>query len=346
MSDSRWTEAVRDYYEEKNRIWFCGRAALGRATAARPGASRGLREALLWHQRLPSRRRTALLSHTRVDTRRVTRVFRTDRENVNEAGLRRSEESGTTKLLVDVSEHVRLLYRIGNDVGEERRIYPWRLTIVSTDLGWKVAEERALNDAERAGWAIPSGEPPDRVPGLSPGRWRERWRKLFTFRRFDRLQAFKYAELWWDGYNPRFRAFRVDCTNFVSQCLWHGGLPMEPAEQPGRGWWYAWRDGGDRWSLSWAVSHSFHWYMMQKAREGKVRFLDRPQRLYVGDVILYDWNGDGAWQHAAVVVDFDPDGQPLVNAHTVASYHRLWDYTDSPAWSERTRYAFVHIEDP
>lgn len=63
----------------------------------------------------------------------------------------------------------------------------------------------------------------------------ERWRKLFSFRRFDRLQVFKYAELWWDGYNPRFRAFRVDCTNFVSQCLWHGGLPMEPAERRSKG---------------------------------------------------------------------------------------------------------------
>ncbi|CAB3395134.1 amidase domain-containing protein [Kyrpidia spormannii] len=343
MNHPGWADAIRTYYEQKNQIWFQGGAGLSRMVAS--FRVHGCQEALLWYQRLARRRRTVLQSVTRVDTRRVRRQLTNgpgDPKSQKPASARLSTE----KLWVDVLEHVQLLYRTGEDVGEERRIYPWRLALLPAGGTWRVVEERPLNDADRAVWGTSPQEQEGKSADRAPGWWRERWRKLFSFRRFDRLQVFKYAELWWDGYNPRFRAFRVDCTNFVSQCLWHGGFPMEPAERPEQGWWYAWKEGGeDRWSLSWAVSHSLYWYMVQKAREGKVRFVDLPGRLYVGDIILYDWNGDGTWQHAAVVVDFDPEGQPLVNAHTTASYHRLWDYGDSPAWTRETRYAFIHIED-
>ena len=45
-----------------------------------------------------------------------------------------------------------------------------------------------------------------------------------------------------------------------------------------------------------------------------------------GDVIVYDWDGDGAFQHSTIVTAFDAGGKPLVNAHTVSSRHRYWDY--------------------
>lgn len=36
---------------------------------------------------------------------------------------------------------------------------------------------------------------------------------------YDRLAAVQYAERWWNSYNPQYRKFDVDCTNYVSQCL-------------------------------------------------------------------------------------------------------------------------------
>src|SRR5690606_33581263 len=36
---------------------------------------------------------------------------------------------------------------------------------------------------------------------------------------YDRQQAVQYAERWWNDYNPAYRKFTDDCTNFISQCL-------------------------------------------------------------------------------------------------------------------------------
>ncbi|MNN92744.1 putative amidase domain protein [compost metagenome] len=65
--------------------------------------------------------------------------------------------------------------------------------------------------------------------------------------------------------------------------------------------------------------------------------------LDIGDVICYSWDGDGRYGHSTIVTGFDPGGMPLVNAHTVNSRNRYWDYSDSYAWTERTQYRFYHI---
>ena len=67
--------------------------------------------------------------------------------------------------------------------------------------------------------------------------------------------------------------------------------------------------------------------------------------LALGDVISYDWGGDGRFQHTTIVTAFDANGMPLVNANTVPSRHRYWDYKDSYAYSDRTQYRFFHLQD-
>ncbi|GAE48034.1 hypothetical protein JCM21738_5090 [Mesobacillus boroniphilus JCM 21738] len=41
--------------------------------------------------------------------------------------------------------------------------------------------------------------------------------------KYDRLKAVQYAERWWNDYNPAYKKFEVDCTNYISQCLHQGG---------------------------------------------------------------------------------------------------------------------------
>lgn len=156
---------------------------------------------------------------------------------------------------------------------------------------------------------------------------------------YDRVQAVQHAAQWWNGFNPVFRRFRDDCTNFISQCLWAGGMPMEATERRDKGWWYRHEDEG--WSFSWTVAHSLRWYLETSGRgvpRGAARELDP------GDVISYDWDGDGVWQHNTIVVGFNRDGEPLVAAHTVPSWGRPWAYADSQAYTPQTRYRFIHIE--
>ncbi len=157
---------------------------------------------------------------------------------------------------------------------------------------------------------------------------------------YNREAAVRYAHQWWNSYNPAFPSFSVDCTNFVSQCLLAGGAPMRG--YPGRenGWWIR----GGAWSFSWSVAHSLRWYL-EGSRSGlKAARKQSPEMLLPGDVIIYDFTGDGRMDHAAIVVS-KQNGIPLVNAHTANSRNRHWSYTTSTAYTAGIRYYFFHIDE-
>lgn len=163
---------------------------------------------------------------------------------------------------------------------------------------------------------------------------------------YDRERAKRYADKWWNDYNPQFRKFAVDCTNYVSQCLWAGGFPMQGGSGRDKGWWYRGNGGAeDNWSFSWAVAHSLHWYLAGGDTPLPVWEVYHPQELAIGDVICYDWSGNGKWEHTTIVTGRDGQGMPLVNAHTVNSRNRRWDYRDSYAWTPQTRYKLFHIDE-
>ncbi|MFS0726157.1 amidase domain-containing protein [Paenibacillus sp. 1P07SE] len=165
--------------------------------------------------------------------------------------------------------------------------------------------------------------------------------------RYRRDRAVAYADTWWNKANPEYEEFEVNCTNYISQCLFAGGAPMNYTGRRESGWWYKGRDGGrEWWSYSWAVSNAMQALLAAPRREGlRGTLVDRPEQLELGDVILYDWNGDGRYQHSTIVTAFDAERMPLVNANTVSSRHRYWDYRDSYAWTEATRYQMVHLAD-
>ncbi|MCM3493976.1 amidase domain-containing protein [Paenibacillus lactis] len=164
--------------------------------------------------------------------------------------------------------------------------------------------------------------------------------------RYEREAAAAYADRWWDSGNPEFAEFDVDCTNYISQCLFAGKAPIHYTGKRESGWWYKGYVGGrEWWSYSWAVSNSFANYLYTSTTGLRGELVERPEQLMLGDVIVYDWDGDGAFQHSTIVTAFDAGGMPLVNAHTVSSRHRYWDYRDSYAWNDKTKYRFYHIPD-
>lgn len=164
---------------------------------------------------------------------------------------------------------------------------------------------------------------------------------------YDRAKVVTYAEKWWNGYNPAYRKIPDnDCTNFVSQCLRAGGAPMTFTRGAEKGWWYSGSGGArDSWSFSWVRAHSLRWFL-GGSRTGltAVQVADA-RELSPGDVICYDFDGDGRWQHNTIVIAKDEDGQPLVNAHTYASRNRPWSYQNSPAYTTNCRYLFFRIND-
>lgn len=185
-------------------------------------------------------------------------------------------------------------------------------------------------------------------PAAGEGGWDEGWyewsRRGIPYRR---EAAAAYAEQWWNAPNPAYHNFEVNCTNYVSQCIFAGGAPMNYTGKRESGWWYKGRSNGQElWSYSWAVANGLQQYLRQPRSFGlRAESMSSPLDLMLGDVICYDWDGTGRFGHNTVVTAFTPDGMPLVNANTVSSRRRYWDYRDSYAWTERTRYRFYHIAD-
>lgn len=156
---------------------------------------------------------------------------------------------------------------------------------------------------------------------------------------YNRLKAVQYAERWWNSYNPAYKKFENDCTNFISQCLHVGGAPMRGYPNRGSGWWLQ----NNNWSYSWAIANSLRLYLSHSKSGLKAKEVSSPDQLLLGDVICYDFEGDGRFNHNTMVTGRDADGMPLVNAHTYNSRMRYWAYEDSSAYTPNIKYKFYSI---
>ncbi|MBD3107163.1 amidase domain-containing protein [Bacillus sp. AGMB 02131] len=157
---------------------------------------------------------------------------------------------------------------------------------------------------------------------------------------YNRLKAVQYAERYWQEYNPAYHAFEDDCTNFISQCLHAGGVPMWGKPNRGNGWWYS----GKSWSYSWTVAHALKLLLQSPKGGPKATKVSSPDQLELGDVICYDFEGDGRTNHTTIVTAKDYFDMPLVNAHTFDSRQRYWSYEDSTKYTPQMKYTFFHIE--
>ncbi|WP_066251634.1 amidase domain-containing protein [Neobacillus drentensis] len=156
---------------------------------------------------------------------------------------------------------------------------------------------------------------------------------------YNRLKAVQYAERWWNSHNPAYKKFENDCTNFISQCLHIGGAPMRGYPVKGSGWWLQ----NNNWSYSWVVAHSLKLYFANSKSGLRAREVNSPDQLLLGDIICYDFEGDGRFNHNTIVTGKDANGMPLVNAHTYNSRMRYWAYEDSSAYTPKMKYKFYTI---
>ncbi|MFJ9289374.1 amidase domain-containing protein [Bacillus halotolerans] len=158
---------------------------------------------------------------------------------------------------------------------------------------------------------------------------------------YDRLGAVQYAEKYWNKRNPAYKNFSDNCTNFISQCLHAGGAPMRGHPNRGSGWWMK----QSSWSYSWTVAHSMKMYLTNSKTGLRAVRVKSAEELVPGDVICYDFEGDGRFNHTTIVVAKDKGNMPLVNAQSYDSRMRYWSYEDSTAYTPSIRYAFFHIVD-
>ncbi|GAA0439784.1 amidase domain-containing protein [Lentibacillus halophilus] len=220
--------------------------------------------------------------------------------------------------------HLALLIRQNSQFIREEQVIPFKMQLENDRITEHRKMETDLSSA-KTGYARMEAD-------ISGSRSEQRFA-------YDRRAAVQYAHRWWNSYNPAYRTFDVDCTNYVSQCMRAGGAPMRGAPNREQGWWYQ----DDNWSYSWAVAHSLRWYLSGSTEGLKGKEMESASDLIPGDIICYDFSGDGRWDHNTIVVDKDTNDMPLVNAHTDNSRNRYWSYEDSLAWTSDTQYKFFRI---
>ena len=271
--------------------------------------------------------------------------------NETKMKIDRWKESGTA-VDVQLTLKRKMWYRIQNHEHEEERLerlsMKWQL---STAGRWRCREiKRNMPDPEARLLAAMHGAPAqsgahfptEKVSSAPYLNYRLIYPTATRFQ-YDRECVREYADMWWDHPNPEYVHFDVDCTNYVSQCIFAGGAPMNYTGRRDAGWWYRRAKPNDNWSFSWSVAHSLHWFLADGGLSAEE--VKSASELMIGDVIFYDFQGDSRYDHSTIVTAFDPAGMPLVNAHTSNSKHRYWDYKDSTAWTERIKYRFFDIAD-
>lgn len=233
----------------------------------------------------------------------------------------------------------------------EHRLEKERLTFIRQGGAWRLASVD-VDLSEKATNRFPLTDPSTEVSIARKSVPFLNHRMVFTPEyearpiAYNRMKVKQYADNWWKEFNPQYLQFEVDCTNYVSQCLFAGNAPMNYTGRRERGWWYKGRQQHQElWSYSWAVSHSLTSLLGASKLGLRAERVETPLELTIGDVITYDWEGDGRFTHSVIVTALDFAGNPLVNAHTTESKHRFWDYRDSYAWSPKTQYRFFHIVD-
>lgn len=126
-----------------------------------------------------------------------------------------------------------------------------------------------------------------------------------------------YLETYWSDYNSA--QYGViggnDCVNFTSQSLIARGWAMD-AE-----WSYSAAGG---YSSAWASSTAFNSYLA--AHPERATPLTDAQRDQVkpGDVVQFDWDGSGDWDHTGVVTSVS-GGTVLYSSHTADNYDQSID---------------------
>ncbi|TDY44550.1 putative amidase-like protein [Alicyclobacillus sacchari] len=315
-------EALRQYFDARSRVWLTrdaeSFAALKGAAANEPWVKRSVHLAERKHRAYQAQGKQLLRVHTQIEIRELVQG-----KEPNLVHARATERLCWTyedrRNVVEVEcrtiEHRQLWQRAG---------HTWRLVQAEETTDGKSFDSFPET---RGNYVLP------RLP-------RDRNRRQDVY---DRVRATRYADVWWDSTNPRYPRLEDDCTNFISQCLHAGGIPMWGQPDVSGGWWIDTNDPQTgRWSYSWTTSNAL-FRIVTSALGGQI--VATASDLKMGDLIFYDWTGSGAYHHTTIVTEFDAAGEPLVNAHTDDSFHRPYLYYDSRAYTPNTRYAFVHLPD-
>ena len=178
---------------------------------------------------------------------------------------------------------------------------------------------------------------------------------------YNEQAATNYANEYWSSYNPAYPSYGNDCTNFVSQALYSGGLRgpvyfnahMGVYQTTSNNYYWFMLPQYGAYSYSWTVAQdlydhllSFGYAKLQGTYPGTD--LNEYSGVYRGDPIFFSWTSNGSMDHAVIQVGVGTDpyfGEygNVVDSHTNNRYHAFWDlYGENQSRATTTVYT-VHI---
>ena len=155
---------------------------------------------------------------------------------------------------------------------------------------------------------------------------------------YNREKAVAYAHRWAYGFNPAYGNFTDmggDCTNFLSQCLHAGGLPMN--YRPVTGWFY---NSLSSRAPAWTGVQPFFNFMTGLQGGRPYAAVVSLEEIEPGDVLQISFDGGVRFSHGFFVVEV---GSPLSEATMLGATHtENSDYRPLSHWQGAV-YRCLHI---
>ncbi len=156
---------------------------------------------------------------------------------------------------------------------------------------------------------------------------------------YDRSKAKAYIDKYWKNYNPAYPSFSHgggDCTNFVSQVLYAGGMPWaddrNPANHKKSINWYCKpgataKDSEKRITFSWKIAAVFkaHWinrvevHNMYSYADAIKNMSNLSREVFLGDLVQFCYSS-GVPYHTLAITGYNRDPEYNVRDIVLASH--------------------------
>lgn len=147
---------------------------------------------------------------------------------------------------------------------------------------------------------------------------------------YDREAAVAYAREWALDRNPAYKDYDPwggDCTNFISQCLRAGKIPLDHTGQEEYQMWY-WYSDKER-TPSWTAAELLYQYIIRNNNENTQNYgiyarLGKYNELDPGDIVQLVYNGKA--YHSMIITEVILEGEYLIDYLISAHTYDVLDY--------------------
>lgn len=159
------------------------------------------------------------------------------------------------------------------------------------------------------------------------------------FYEYNRQSAVDYARRWALDRNPKYKDYELwggNCTNFISQCLFAGKIPMDNSGDNIMKQWY-WYSDSSR-TPSWTGSEPFYQYLINNNKNSSSNYgvyakLADYDELEIGDIVQLIQ--DNKAYHNMIITEVILDGDEISDYLICQNTYDLLDYPLSLKVGER-----------